>query len=471
MRSRAFAFAVVLFSLATSTFAAYRQAAWVPSWDSNALTSMQVHAGSLDESNPGWYVLDANGNVTKSWNAENPSLRAALTGTRLIPMIQNYVNGGFDAGVVGKLIATPESREAHASALASLVNGNAFDGIDIDYEELTPAMKSNFSAFISLLGQKLHASNKKLSVTLGAKTSDTQDWAGPGGNDWPSIGAAADWIKVMAYDKHYPGGSAGAIAPLDWLDNVVTYSETHAPASKIMIGLPWYGYDWSGTNAVGVTYASGMQSAQAHGVTPTRDVSGELTFTYSGRVVFFQDATSYAMKVDSILAKHKNIAGFAHWRAGAEDPDTWTKVAAIRGGSTSTPPPSTTPPPPTPDPGNGSGGTPAQTDFLVTGPELLNVTAGGSAQSSFSISPINNFAEDIAVTTEKIDAIDASIAVSKSTVRASQATTLTVSPSRNVPAGTYRIRVRFQSSRLMKDAIVAVTVTAPPASKSRAARH
>jgi len=336
VRSRIALIFVAAFLCAMSSYA-YRISAWIPAWDPNALTSMQLHAGWLDEANPGWYSLDANGAIVKNWNAEDPTLRAALTGARLVPTIKNYVNGSFNASVVLNLIATAESREAHAEALRQLVVLRAFDGIDVDYESLPQSAKTNFSAFVALLAQKLHASNKTLSVTISASAND---------NDWSAIGAAADSVKIMAYDKHWPGGAAGAIAPLDWLDSVVTYAESHIEPAKVMIGLPWYGYDWAGSGAASVTYTSGMQSAMSNGLTPSRDANGELTFAYAGHVVYFQDAESYGRKVDAVLAKHSRIGGFAHWRAGAEDPATWMKVASMRNGGTSGATPAPAPKPP-----------------------------------------------------------------------------------------------------------------------------
>jgi len=228
--------------------------------------------------------------------------------------------------------------------LRQLVVTNAFDGIDIDYESLPLSARPSFSAFVTLLAQKLHQSGKTLSVTVSPKTSDSQTWAGPGGQDWTVIGSAADSIKIMAYDYHYSGGPAGALTPLDWLDAVATYAESRMPANKVRIGLPWFGHDWQGTSATSVTYASGM--ALASGAAPSRDASGELTFTYGGHVVYFQDAESYARKVDAVLAKHPLIGGFAHWAAGQEDPAVWAKVASLRNGGTSGATPAPAPPKP-----------------------------------------------------------------------------------------------------------------------------
>jgi len=42
-----------LFALTTATQAfAYRITAWIPPWDQNALTSIQMNAGAVSESNP-----------------------------------------------------------------------------------------------------------------------------------------------------------------------------------------------------------------------------------------------------------------------------------------------------------------------------------------------------------------------------------------------------------------------------------
>jgi spore germination protein YaaH len=318
-----------LLGLAAPGFA-YRITVWVPAWDANALPIMQTQAGKVDESNPGWYTLASDGSITANWGADDPSLRAAMSGTALVPTIKNYVNDQFDGALVGRVVATTASREQHAEALTRLVVEKAYDGIDIDYEVVPTTSRANFTAFVQLLGTKLHGAGKKLSLTLAAKTSVTQDWDGPGGNDWPALGAAADWIKIMAYDKHYSGSAAGAVTPLDWLQSVVAYATSAVAPNKVIVGLPWYGYDWLGTRATGVTYAQAVSLAQSNGAVISHDVNGEATFTYGSHIVFFQDASSYARKVDAIIAQQPAIGGFAHWRVGAEDPGMWDVVARVR---------------------------------------------------------------------------------------------------------------------------------------------
>ena len=336
MRTLLFTVAGLLVS--ASSFA-YRVSAWIPPWDGNALTSIQSNANAVGESNPVWFSWNADASIAKNWNWDNPAWRAAMTQTQLLPTIQNVVGGSFDAAAVATMLAGAATREAHAQAIAQLAILNAYDGIDIDYERIPTASRANFTAFIGTLAQKLHAANKKLSVTVYPKTGDSQNWNGPGGEDWPALGGLADSIKIMAYDYSYIGSAPGPISPLDWLDKVATYAQSAIPNDKIMIGLPFYGYDWSGANAHGVTYAAAMQGAQNQGATITHDANGEATYTYGSDVVYFQDATSYQRKVEMLEQKHPQIGGFAHWALGQEDPAIWN---VIRGGSSSAP---ATPPP------------------------------------------------------------------------------------------------------------------------------
>ena len=426
LRSLLFASAVLV---STNAFA-YRTAAWIPSWDANALTSIQMHAGSLDESNPVWYSLSSNGSIVVNWNAENPTWLAAMTGTQIMPTLQNVVSGSFNASVVNTLIATDSSRNAHAQAITDLVLAKAYDGIDIDYERIPTASRANFTAFAQVLAAKLHAAGKKLSITVYAKTSDAQNWDGPGSQDWPALGAVADSIKIMAYDYHWSTSAAGAITPLTWLDQVVTYAEQAIPAAKIIVGLPWYGYDWQGSNGAGVVYDQAMSLATANNATITRDANGEATFNYGDHTVYFQDATAYQRKTDLIRQNHPNVGGFTTWRVGGEDPGFWTVMNSLR---TSTPPP------------------PVPASFTVSGPTAMTVRVNKTATASYAITRTGGFADPIVATVEKLSPFDATVSISS--------TTLKVVTTRTTPEGTYQLRVRFVGGGITQDVMVAVTVT------------
>jgi spore germination protein len=440
MRSPLRLFVVLLFAVAVPAHA-YRMSAWVPSWDASSIPTMGVHARDLDESNPGWFYANADGTVKAT--GEDPRLRAALTGTLLMPTIKNYANGSFDGAMMATIVNSETLREKHAEAIAQAVVTNGYDGIDIDYEAMPSSSKAGFSAFVQLLGKKLHASSKQLSVTVHAKTNDAT-WAGPGAQDWTVIGAAADSVKIMAYDNHWSTSAAGPIAPLDWLDQVAAYAEQKLPAKKAMIGLPWYGYDWLANNGSAVTYAQAIAKAQSSGTTVNYDANGEATFSYGSRTVFFQDATSYRTKVQALVARHPGIGGFAHWRVGAEDPAIWDVVSQLRT----------------------TGRAPTQSlpakDFAIDGPLDMTTAAGTQIRAQYRYVGINGFTGPVTLSSRSIDPFGATVTVS--------GTSLTVAVASTTATGAYRLMVTMSGGGITHEQLVVVRVTAPKVTRRRAVR-
>lgn len=440
-----FLFSLLSLAVAANAFA-YRHSAWIPPWNSNALTSLQTHLGALSETNPVWYAWNADGTIAKVWNAENATWRAAMTGTQIIPTVQNVVNNSFNGSVAATVLGTPESRDAHASAIAQLATQNAYDGIDIDYEKLPASARANFTAFLQALAQKLHAANKKLSVTVYAKTSDSQNWSGPGAEDWPAIGQIADSVKIMAYDYSWSTSAPGPIAPLEWLDQVATYAQGVIPAAKIMMGLPWYGYDWNSAGATAnMSYSAATLLAQNNGATVSHDVNGEATFTFSTHTVYFQDASSYSKKIALLQAKHSAIGGFAAWAAGQEDPAIWT---ILRGGSVSTP---ATPPPSAPP-------LPAA-DFTISGPSALTVAAGSTTTGAYRIASVNGF---VATTNLAVDSPAGLAASIDPALNLGGVATLRVAATSATKPGSYDVTLHFTSGTLSHAYTVNVTVALAP---------
>jgi GH18 family chitinase len=372
----------------------------------------------------------------------------------LVPTIKNYIGGRFDGALVAAILNDPITREAHAETLAQLVVDRGLDGIDIDYERVPTTANANFTAFIQILAEKLHATRRVLSVTVHAKTSEKTNWNGPGAQDWRAIGAVADTVKIMGYDKHYDGGAAGAIAPLDWLGQVAAYAEATIPAGKAILGLPWYGYDWLGTDGTTVTYADAMAIAQRVGATVMRDVNGEATFTYEGRTVFFQDFTSYRTKIDFITKNYPAIAGFAAWRVGSEDPAIWPVVRELTM--------------------QAAGSAPVQApamNFAVDGPRELKLVAGEGTAVEYAYVGINGFDLNVTASIKVLDEFGGTVALSSPTVTATSGTKLLVSVPKATPAGSYRILVKMSGAGIRQEKLVMLKVAAPApkAGKRRAA--
>ena len=142
-----------------------------------------------------------------------------------------------------------------------------FDGIDIDWEypvsggltNGSPADTANFTLLLNELRQEMdvlgQSNGQHYLLTIAAPV-------GPGSIrnlDLPGIAAAVDWINLMTYDFHgtwdtttnfnaplFHPGSDPADAALNADATVQTYLAAGVPASKLVMGVPFYGRGWRG---------------------------------------------------------------------------------------------------------------------------------------------------------------------------------------------------------------------------------
>lgn len=298
---------------------------WAPYFTVLEQQTLEQNAGVIDEINFAWHHLQANGAIEGAVQSEQGLEAARKLGLRVVPSI---ANAGFSREVVLQAIGDPAARAKHIGDLLALVQENGFDGLDIDYESLAAEDRTAFTAFIEELAAALHGQGKLLSIAVHAKSTDAGTWDGPAAQDWARLGAAVDEFKIMTYDNHWSTSAAGPIAPIDWVDEVLTYAATVVPPEKTYVGIHFYGYDWIGNTAQDLDWQQVRKRIEQSQAQVQRDESGEAWFTYDdGRhTVYFADAASVRAKLEAVFARHPKLAGIAIWRLGNEDPQVWAVI-------------------------------------------------------------------------------------------------------------------------------------------------
>lgn len=308
--------------------------AWLPdSFDSINRQSFEANADILDEISPFWYTTNARGDILRDGAARDKTLveLAHSKNVLVIPTIHNVLA----TDPVPTLLRNPERRAQHIRNIVDEVLENNYDGIDIDYEMLSSSLRDDYSTFIVELGKAMHEQGKLLTIAVHAKTSD---YGGLGGfQDWVVLGQAVDRLRIMTYDFHWRGGGPGPVAPLYWVQQVAEYAKTVVDPAKVVIGVPFYGYNWpAGGTAIAQTWDLINDLIEANNLEVNlkeSDANGlvqENWLTYSSRAgrrtVWF--ATSRSLEAKLELVQQMDLAGIAIWRLGGEDPDNWR---AIRG--------------------------------------------------------------------------------------------------------------------------------------------
>ena len=123
------------------------------------------------------------------------------------------------------------------------------------------------------------------------------------------------------------------MAPVGWVRAVLRYAKSQIPARKIILGIPLYGYDWSGG------HGTGGELAAAPSGWPGRTTRSRVTtpparqpwFGYTdaaGRrhTVWFENAASSRAKFGA--GQGAGIGGVYLWMFGYEDTGTWYRAGA-----------------------------------------------------------------------------------------------------------------------------------------------
>lgn len=305
----------------------------VPYWDEpDARTSIQTQGSALTVASPWIYAAAADGSVQPQPGVDATAERSQAAwlhgrGLKVVPTVADTTQGLWDPTTVSALIADPARRAAHVQALVDLATTEGYDGIQIDYEDLTATDRDAFSAFVGELGRALHTAGKLLYVTVHAKEDDAGYDDRNKAQDYAAIGAAADMVCIMAYDWHWGTSAPGAIAPYDWVQRVIAYAVTQIPPGKVILGVGLFGYDWVGSQAASLTWDQVIATAHQHAIAEQWDVGSQSPFfdytDASGQQheVWYENARSVDARFD--LARRAQIGGIELWRLGGEDPGIW----------------------------------------------------------------------------------------------------------------------------------------------------
>ena len=115
-----------------------------------------------------------------------------------MPRIANYDDPrAADPETVEFIISSPARRGEHVAQITSVASHNRFDGVFIDYRDLSSGARDNFSQFIAQLGASLAEQGLRLGVAAPEPIHKDGDWD-TGAYDWRTLGAAADYLKLRA---------------------------------------------------------------------------------------------------------------------------------------------------------------------------------------------------------------------------------------------------------------------------------
>ncbi len=232
-------------------------------------------------------------------------------------------DGNFNNLLVSAVVNDEEAKSNLLSNLLTTLTEKDFQGVNIDFEYILPEDRIPFADFVAETRAYLSPYGYQVSVALAPKTSDSQSGLLYEGKDYRLLGEAADSVLLMTYEWGYTYGPPMAVAPINKVREVVDYAVTRIDPSKIDLGIPNYGYDWTlpyvrgSSRARTISNLEAVQIAIDAGVAIQFDetaMSPHFQYEKDGLIheVWFEDVRSYQEKF-SLLPIY-SLRGMGYWQ-------------------------------------------------------------------------------------------------------------------------------------------------------------
>ena len=318
------------------------RAAFYVSDDPTSFASLQLHYRDIDLLIPDLlHAVMPDGTLKTDYQQKLADFLQDLQKRKIelpvMAMVNNYDNvaGWCPPGFI-KMLANPAARAQLARQLEQYAQDQHDPGIVVDFESLPETSQKDFQAFVHRLGSDLHSKGLKLMVALPAA-----DWS----YDYKYFASQTDELILMNYDFHWSSSPPGPIAPQGWFQTNITNILKVIPASKIVMGIANYGYDWTAATkqepkpiAQPVSFQQAVVTAVESGADITYDPNTfNLHYSYddaSNRLhaVWMLDGVTAYNELRA--SERAGVAGTAVWRLGMEDPSMWTIWDAVHADNT-----------------------------------------------------------------------------------------------------------------------------------------
>jgi spore germination protein len=304
-------------------------------YDATSLTTLQAQVHNLDIVSPYFYQVRSDGSIN-SWFSSSAMQVMRDAGVQIVPMITNAPR--WDDFT--ELMEDEDKRDLIIDGIVDLLEEHDYDGIHIDFEAINATDADLVTDFMRRLSEELHPRNKLVTQAVIARLSDVPSVWG-GAYDYPELAKYNDFIVIMAYDFTPVGSSSpGPVAPVNWVRNVANYTASRIPPEKVLLGVPFYGYDWK-LNEDG--NADGSARAMRFDHTMALEQYDDLEFHWDDQAqspwatytdddgaeheVWFENVDSLRHKLE-VMINH-DFGGMAAWRLGQEDPSVWHEIAKL----------------------------------------------------------------------------------------------------------------------------------------------
>ncbi len=354
-----FIFALNVNTIHAQTFSNPLQiSAWIPYWTkTDGTKSASDHISYFNELNPFSFEVQPDGTIKDALKLTQSPWTELIQKAKIynVNIVPTFLWTGPTA--MKNVFTDISATNNHINAIIKAAQSINATGVDIDYEGKRMEDKALYAQFMRKLSTALKQKGMTLSCTIeGSSTASpsarllTLKATSPWSNDLKTLNEVCDVVRVMAYDQMAQTTTStwnakdktfyAPNADISWVRKVLEYNLRYIDKNKLVLGVPTYGWNTKVTKSKkggydyeimkSMSYVDSVQLAKDNNITPHRDATGELSFSYvkdgEQRIVFFSDAYSVQLALEA--AKKYNIKGVSLFKLdGKEDFGIWQVLA------------------------------------------------------------------------------------------------------------------------------------------------
>jgi chitinase len=299
--------------LTAASAAKIRTVAYLPTYrGALAVLAGQLDFAKLSYVDIAFASVDAGGNFSLLDSGLCEFTNAAhAAGVKVCVAVGGAVTMDTSEGM-GKYTALmdPAARGAFIDKITRFLGESNLDCIDLDYESQN--LGTDYAGFVSALSTALKTQGKEVSTAVGRWFGNAQLTAA-----LPHF----DFVNVMAYDMcPFWAGTPCDHSEIGEVQNeeMAYWLSQGLPASKAVLGVPFYGYEWQGGTGQALTYA---EIVATYGAAADNDwiESGDVTVVHNGLAT---------IKAKAALAK-ASYGGIMIWELMQDAPGASSLLAGI----------------------------------------------------------------------------------------------------------------------------------------------
>lgn len=276
---------------------------------------------------PTWFTVVSNEGDVDSLALADYVETAHRNDMEVWPLIDNF-SEAIDTATV---LNNTQSRMKIENQLIASAIEYGFDGINVDFENISEEAAEGYIQFMRELSVKCRKNGLVLSVDVPVPMPYTEHY------NRKELGAVCDYVIIMGYDEHYAGSEkAGSVASLSFENSGILETKKVVPEDKIISGVPFFTRLWNtvtesdGSTTV-TSEAMGMDEAVQRLENNNVEYAWDETTSQNYAEFEGDDGSLYQIWLEDdksleekmTLVKDYNLGGVAAWKLGLESSSVW----------------------------------------------------------------------------------------------------------------------------------------------------